>query len=97
MNQEADIWTITKAIQLLTSNDIQIATISSYQLRDTRANIAVVNNTSPVNDFISDQTTRGLYAYKYKSRVANLWTRTRLASQHLQTNIDVSDAQNIEI
>ena len=42
---------ITKAIQLLSSNDIQIATICNHQLRYTIENLAGVNNTIPVMTF----------------------------------------------
>ena len=36
LNQEVNIWTITKAVQLLSLHDIQITTISSRQLKETR-------------------------------------------------------------
>ena len=64
-------------------NKVQIATISSYQMKYIIANIAGVNNVIPVNDFISVQTTNGLYAYRYKNKYANLWIRSRIASQVL--------------
>ena len=91
LNQETDIWTTTKAVQLLSSNDTQFATISSHHLKDIIANTAGVNIAIPVNDFLSDQTMKGLYTYKYKSKCSNLCTRTRLASQHLHMNIYFSD------
>ena len=35
LNQEVNIWTITKVIQLLSLNDIQIATMFRHKLKDT--------------------------------------------------------------
>ena len=59
---------ISKVVGLLSSNDMHIATISSRQFKVNLANIAAVNNAVPVNNFISGQTLKGLYAYSYKSK-----------------------------
>ena len=99
LNQEPNKWTITKAVQLLSSNDKHIANLSSHQLKDTITNISEVNNSIPVNDFISGQITDGLYYHRYyhRCKFTHLWNRIKLASHNQLMNIDISDLQNIKI
>ena len=97
ISEEADIWTIAKGTQLLNSSDPAIQKMAFNQLSETIASAAGIDNEIPISEFLSGSQANGLYAYRYNSKGANLWTRTRHSSRHLKTRIDVSDMENIKI
>ena len=95
ISQEVDIWTISKATQLLSSRDNMISSIANRQLSNT-INCAIGHDHEiPLTEFLSGSQTHGLYGYRFYSKGANLWTRTRHAATHLGARIDISDGNII--
>ena len=84
ISQEVDIWTISKATQLLSSRDNMISSISNRQLSNT-LNCAIGH----------DHEIHGLYGYRFYSKGATLWTRTRYSATHLGARIAISDGNII--
>ena len=83
LNQEADIWTISKATQLLsiliytTYSDSDISKITMVQLLESIYSVADSDEIIPPSNFISGLNINGLYAYRYHCKVAHISTRTR--------------------
>ena len=95
ISQEVDIWTISKATQLLSSRDNMISLIANRQLTNT-LNCAIGHDHEiPLSEFLSDNQTHGLYGYSFYSKGVNLWTRTRYAITRLGARIDISDGNII--
>ena len=95
ISQEVDIWTISKSTQLLSSRDNMISSIANRQLLNT-LNCAIGHDHEiPLTEFLSVSQTHGLYGYRFYSKGANLWTRTRHAATHLGARIDISDGNII--
>ena len=76
ISQEVDIWTISKATQLLSFRDNMISSIANRQLSNT-LNCAIGHDHEiPLTEFLSGSQTHGLYAYnhgyRFYSKGANL-------------------------
>ena len=64
ISQDVDIWTISKATQLLSSRDNMISSISNRQLSNT-LNCAIGHDHEiPLTEFLSGSQTHWLYGYK---------------------------------
>lgn len=92
--QEADIWTIARAVQLLDSSDNAVAEISMAQLEES-IRLAYGKNDVPVplpiNEYLSGSMDKGLAAARHGRGRENLWTRARKATISLKgVKIDVS-------
>ena len=75
IRQEVDIWTISKATQLLSYRDTMISSIANRQLSNT-LNCAIGHDHEiPLTEFLSGSQTHGLYGYRFYSKGANHWTR----------------------
>ncbi|MFO0089556.1 MAG: RNA-directed DNA polymerase, partial [bacterium] len=94
LSQEADIWTIARAVQLLDSKDKTIKDIASAQLQQTildgfgsRRQPVVI----PYGEYLSGSMEKGLTAIAHGGKRSNLWTRARAAAIHLKgVKIDIS-------
>lgn len=94
LSQEADIWTIARAVQLLDSKDKTIKDIASAQLHQTildgfggRRQPEVI----PYGEYLSGSMEKGLIAIAHGGARSNLWTRARAAANHLKgVKIDIS-------
>ena len=72
-----------------------ISSIANRQLSNT-LNCAIGHDHEiPLTEFLSGSQTHGLYGYRFYSKGANLWTRTRHAATHLGARIDISDGNII--
>ena len=72
-----------------------ISSIDNRQLSNT-LNCAIGHDHEiPLTEFLSGSQTHGLYGYRFYSKGANLWTRTRHAATHLGARIDISDGNII--
>ena len=100
LGDDADIWTIARATQLLTSKDPMVRSIFRSQLDETvrRGLSNNVPSAIPRSDFLSGVTDGGMYRVRYgTNRVTNLWQLARRAARRLRVRIDVSGEFNIRI
>ena len=95
ISQEVDIWTISKATQLLSSRDNMISSINNRQLSNTLNCSIGHNHEIPLTAFLSGSQTHGLYGYILYSKGANFCTRTRHTTTNLGARIDISDGNII--
>lgn len=93
LSEDADIWTLARASQLLTSSDPLVRNVSREQLNDTivRGLRESVPHPLPTSEFLSGSTDGGLYRLRHanKSRT-NLWMLARRAAKRLRVRIDFS-------
>lgn len=101
LSDDADIWTIARASQLLSSRDPATRELSFAQLRKTIIRgMRLVNDEEnlPVSEYLSGSTDGGLYRLRYGPRsISNLWTITRHATRRLGVSVDVSNANDIKL
>ena len=101
LSDDADIWTIARASQLLASRDPATRELSFAQLRKTiNRGLRLVSDEEnlPMTEYISGSTEGGLYRLRYSPRsIANLWTLTRHATRRLGVTVDVSNANDIQL
>ena len=97
---DADIWVLARATQLLSSKDPVLREISWSQLQETIARgfggrpIPVF----PYSEYLSgDRTNRGLYRLRYNGKYSNLWTLARRAAMRRKVRIDVSGDKSIRL
>lgn len=99
--QEADVWTIARAAQLLDSSDTAVAEISMAQLEASiRAGYGknAVPSPIPINEYLSGSNEKGLMAIRHGTSRETLWTRARKASGCLGgIRIDVSGEEYSKI
>ncbi|RUS69482.1 hypothetical protein EGW08_022750 [Elysia chlorotica] len=95
--EDADIWTVARATQLLSSEDDVVAQIAWSQLRDTitsgLSHHLNPDDDTPVDAFLSGDQSGGLYSFRHHSTRSNLWTRARQAASRLHCRIDASSEQ----
>ena len=91
--EDADIWTVARASQLLSSDDEVVSHTAWSQLWDTIASgmshLLQPNDDIPVDAFLSGEQSEGLYSFRHHSTRANLWTRARHAASRLHCKIAV--------
>ena len=101
LSEDADIWTIARAAQLLTSSDPTVSTISWCQLHKTiRSGLRITGKENlPVKEFLSGSIDEGgVYRLRYGSNpTTNLWSLTRKAAMRLKVQFDVSGDQSIRL
>ena len=93
LGEDADIWTLARATQLLTSNDPLVRDIAREQLNDTivRGFRESIPNPLPLSEFLSGSSECGLYRLKYGVHTrTNIWTLARRAADRLNVRIDYS-------
>ena len=99
LSDDADIWTIARAVQLLSSKDDVVRGMSWCQLRDTIRR-GFRNNEDqplPISDYLSGSNEDGLYRMRYTSGGSNLWSLARAAARRQDVRIDVSGDESILI
>ena len=99
---DADIWTIARAAQLLSSEDPTVKSIFWAQLQDTIGRAFIKTGISepnfPYANYLSGSDSAGLYRLKFASTGrANLWTLARKAAARLGVQIDVSSDKSLTI
>ena len=96
---EADIWTVARATQLLTSNDSTVSSIFREQLKDTimRCFSLEAPDPLPLGPYLSGSSEDGLYRLRFAQAGLNLWTLARRAAKRLGARIDVSSEFDIQI
>ena len=99
LSDDADIWTLARAVQLLTSKDRLVKDIFMEQLKDTilRGFREEVPATLPIGEYLSGSTEAGLYRLRFGPAGTNLWTLARGAAKRLRARIDVSGDENFRI
>ena len=96
LTDDADIWTLGRTTQLLTSKDLTVRGIFSEQLRTTirrglGADPSYVLPSEAISAFLWGFSEGGMYRVRFAQRsVANLWTLARGAARRLGVRIDVS-------
>ena len=95
LSDDADIWTLARATQLLTSKDPTVRSIFLQQLRSTiRRGLrepGTLLSSDVISAFLSGSSEEGMYGLRFApSSLANLWTLARGASRRLGARIDVS-------
>lgn len=97
LTEEADIWTLSRAMQLIDSDDITVSEVATAQLEETiRLGYGrrEVPSPIPINEYLAGSMERGLDAIRHGRASMNLWTRARRAAGHLKRiKIDVSGEQ----
>jgi hypothetical protein len=99
LTDDADIWTLARAVQLLTSKDKLVRGIFSEQLKSTILP-AFPNHppaTLPIAEYLSASNEAGLYRLRFGEAGTNLWTLARRAAKNLGARIDISDDQTLRI
>ncbi|GFO31261.1 reverse transcriptase [Plakobranchus ocellatus] len=93
--EDADIWTVARGTQLLSSEDNVVAQVAWCPLRDTiisgLGHNIQPNDDIPVDAFLSGDNSGGLCRFRHHSTRANIWTRARHATSRLNCRIDASD------
>ncbi|KZR98082.1 Uncharacterized protein APZ42_006673, partial [Daphnia magna] len=99
LTDDADIWTIARAAQLLTCRDPTVRNICREQLQDTirRGFRNEHPGVLPVGEYLSGSVVWGLYRLRYVEAGSNLWTLARQAAKRLGVRIDVSSDENLRI
>jgi len=99
LSDDADIWTIARAVQLLSSKDDVVRGMSWCQLRDTirRGFRDNEDNPLPLSTYLSGSNEDGLYRLRYGSGGSNLWSLARAAARRQNVRIDVSGDESILI
>lgn len=91
LSEDADIWTIARAVQLKDSGD---AVVRDVERTQANKNIFIALKTQPtiglLPDYLSGSQERGLYNIRFVSSGANSWSRARRAATRLGVRIDVS-------
>ena len=97
--EDADIWTLARATQLLDSDDPTIRQICRQQLAETVAEKLKKqpNDHLPISEFLSGSMSNGLYEARYGGGRENLWTRARKAAIFRKVKIDVSSDESPSI
>ncbi|KAI9550368.1 putative reverse transcriptase-2 [Daphnia sinensis] len=80
LTDDADIWTIARAAQLLTCRDPTVRNICREQLHDTirRGFRTEHPGVLPVGEYLSGSVDGGLYRLRYAEAGSNLWTLAHL-------------------
>ncbi|XP_046638804.1 uncharacterized protein LOC124319615 [Daphnia pulicaria] len=94
LTDEADIWTLARALQLLDSKDKNVSEVAMAQLEET-IKLGYGRNEVPfplpINEYLAGSMEKGLGAIRHGGASMNLWTRARKASGCLKRiRIDVS-------
>ena len=94
LTEEADIWTLARALQLLDSKDQSVSDVAMAQLVET-IKLGYGRNEVPfplpINEYLAGSMEKGLDAIRHGGASMNLWTRARKASICLKRiRIDVS-------
>ena len=99
LTDDADVWTLARAVQLLTSNDETVRSIFKEQLNNTilRAFPKHPPATLPIAEYLSGSNEAGLYRLRYGEAGTNLWTLARRAAKRLDARIDISDDETYRI
>ena len=100
LSEDADIWTLARAVQLLTSSDPLVRKIFQEQLNDTIMrgfNESSAPATLPVGPYLSGSVEGGLYRLRFARGGKNLWSLARAAAKRLRTRIDVSGDFSLRI
>ncbi|XP_057377367.1 uncharacterized protein LOC130698699 [Daphnia carinata] len=92
LTDDVDIWTLARALYLLTSKDQLVKDIFTEQLKDTilQGFREEAPATILIGEYLSGSTEDGLYRLRYKPAGTNLWTLARGAAKRLRAQIDVS-------
>ncbi|KAK4013369.1 hypothetical protein OUZ56_025723 [Daphnia magna] len=98
LTDDADIWTIARAAQLLTCRDPTVRNVCREQLHDTirRGFRTEHPGVLPVGEYLSGSMD-GVYRLRYAEAGSNLWTLARQAAKRLGVRIDVSGDENLRI
>ena len=97
LNEDADVWTIARATQLLSSKDEVVRKVCWAQLEDTIKrsfnNDDPIPSELPFSDYLSGSTDGCLWRMSYAHRSGrNLWSLARRAASTRKARIDVSDS-----
>ncbi|MFO0089746.1 MAG: RNA-directed DNA polymerase, partial [bacterium] len=96
LSDDADVWTIARAVQLLSIKDDVVRGISWCQLRDTiRRGFRDNENPLPIGGYLSGSNEEGLYRMRYGTGGSNLWSLARAAARRQDVRIDVSGDESI--
>ena len=100
LSEDADIWTLARAVQLLTSSDPLVREIFQEQLNDTIMrgfNGSPPPAVLPVGPYLSGSVEGGLDRLRFARGGKNLWSLARAAAKRLRARIDVSGDQPLRI
>lgn len=91
LSEDADVWTIARAAQLLDSSDTVVSSVARAQASKNIYNaLKIEPTTALLSDYLSGSQTGGLYDIRFASTGANTWSRARRAAKRLRVRIDVS-------
>lgn len=93
LSEDADIWTLARATQLLTSSDPLVRGIFKEQLLENvrRGFTQGVPEVLPVAEFLSGSVDHGLYRLRFAPKSKEtLWTLARRAAKRQRVRIDIS-------
>jgi len=95
LSQEADIWTLARAVRLLSSTDASVMGIASHQIcaNLTAAKISPSNNN--INAYLSGSQSGDLVTLRHSSSPLTLWSRARAAASRLGVKVDLSESPRI--
>ena len=100
LSEDADVWTLARAVQLLSSSDPLVREVFKEQLNDTIMrgfNDGTAPATLPVGPYLSGSIEGGLYRLRFARGGKNLWTSSRAAAKRLRARIDVSGDSLIRV
>ena len=101
LSDDADVWTVARATQLLSSNDPVMKELSFNQLRCTirrGLRTTITDEDLPISEYLSGSCEGGLYRLRFAPRtIGNLWSFSRQAAKRLGVAVDVSNANKIQM
>ena len=91
LTEDADVWTISRAAQLMDSNDEVVRTAARSQAsKNVYTALKIVPTTEMLSQYLSGSQKDGFYNVRFASTGTNTWSRARRASTRLGVQIDVS-------
>jgi len=97
LSQEADIWTLARAVRLLTSADENVFTIATAQISSNLAAAGITATNLIASDYLSGRQSGPLAALRHSSSPITLWSRARAAAHRLGVSVDLSSSPCIRV
>jgi hypothetical protein len=95
LSEHAEVWTISRAAQLMDSNDEGVRTAArSLASKNVYTVLKIVTTTEMLSQYLSGSQKDGFYNVRFGSTGTKTWTRARRASTRLGVQIDVSSDDN---
>jgi hypothetical protein len=91
LSKDTDVWTISRAAQLIDSNDKVVRSAARSQAsKNVYTALKILPTTEMLSQYLSRSQKDGFYKVRFASTGANTWSQARRASIRFEVQIDVS-------